>query len=204
MADKNISTLPAVESIDNDSLFVAEQQGVASKVTGAQVASFAEEAANANVQAAVVAAKRAQEAAETAEAAAQVTAHPPQVNEETGFWQVWNSGTGAYEDTTIQAEGPVGPQGTSVKSITRTSGTGAAGTTDTYTMYDSDDEAIGTFTVYNGADGIGSGDMLKSVYDTKNKNTDIFTYADGILDSAKSYTDTSIQAAILDSWEASY
>ena len=46
--------------------------------------------------------------------------------------------------------------------------------------------------------------MLKSVYDTKNKNTDIFTYADGILDSAKSYTDTSIQAAILDSWEASY
>lgn len=26
MADKNISTLPAVESIDNDSLFVAEQQ----------------------------------------------------------------------------------------------------------------------------------------------------------------------------------
>ena len=58
--------------------------------------------------------------------------------------------------------------------------------------------------MYNGADGIGSGDMLKSVYDTKNKNTDIFTYADGILDSAKSHTDTSIQAAILDSWEASY
>ena len=85
MADKNISTLPAVESIDNDSLFVAEQQGVASKVTGAQVASFAKEAANANVQAAVDAAEKAQEAAETAEAAAQVTAHPPQVNEETGF-----------------------------------------------------------------------------------------------------------------------
>lgn len=58
MADKNISTLPAVESIDNDSLFVAEQQGVASKVTGAQVASFAKEAANANVQAAVDAAKK--------------------------------------------------------------------------------------------------------------------------------------------------
>ena len=67
MADKNISTLPAVESIDNDSLFVAEQQGVASKVTGAQVASFAKEAANANVQAAVDAAEKAQEAAETAE-----------------------------------------------------------------------------------------------------------------------------------------
>lgn len=47
-----------------------------SKVTGAQVASFAKEAANANVQAAVDAAEKAQEAAETAEAAAQVTAHP--------------------------------------------------------------------------------------------------------------------------------
>ena len=204
MADKNIGSLPAVTSIDDGSLFVAEQQGVASKVTGAQIAAFAEAAANANVQAAIDAAEDAQEAAETAEAAAQVTAHPPQVNEETGVWQVWNGGTGAYEDTTIQAEGPVGPQGTSVKSITRTSGTGAAGTTDTYTMYDSDDEPIGAFTVYNGADGLGSGDMLKSIYDTGNKNTDIFNYADGVLTSAKEYTDNAIQEAILDSWEASY
>ena len=204
MADKSINTLPSVENIDNDSLFVAEQQGTASKVTGAQIADFAKEAANANVQAAVDAAKEAQDAAKAAEASAQITAHPPQANEETGFWQVWNGGTGAYEDTTIQAEGPVGPQGTSVKSITHTSGTGAAGTTDTYTMYDSDNEAIGTFTVYNGADGIGSGDMLKSVYDKDNKNTDIFTYADEILTSAKGYTDTSIQQAIIDSWEASY
>ena len=91
-----------------------------------------------------------------------------------------------------------------MKSITRTSGTGAAGTTDTYTMYDSDDEPIGTFTVYNGADGLGSGDMLKSIYDTGNKNTDIFNYADGVLTSAKAYTDDAIQEAILDSWGASY
>lgn len=197
MADRNIGTLPASTSIDSDSLFVAEQQGAAVKVTGEQIADFAREAADANVQAAIDAADRAEEAA-------QVTAHPPQVNDETGFWQVWNGGTGAYEDTTIQAEGPVGPQGTSVKSITRTSGTGAAGTTDTYTMYDSDDEPIGTFTVYNGADGLGSGDMLKSIYDTGNKNTDIFNYADGVLTSAKAYTDDAIQEAILDSWEASY
>lgn len=193
MADKSIGTLPAVSSIDNDSLFVSEQQGVASKVTGAQIASFAKEAANANVQAAVDAAEEAKESAETAQAAAQVTAHPPQVNEDTGYWQVWNSGSEQYEDTTIKAEGRPGPQGTSVKNIVRTSGTGAAGTTDTYTMYDSDDETIGTFTVYNGADGLGSGDMLKSVYDTQNRNTDIFQYVDG-----------SIQSAILDSWEASY
>lgn len=204
MADRNIGTLPAATSIDADSLFVSEQQGAAVKVTGDQIADFAREAANANVQEAVDAAEDARESAETAEAAAQVTAHPPQVNEETGFWQVWNSGTGAYEDTTIQAEGPAGPQGTSVKNIVRTSGSGAAGTTDTYTMYDSDNESIGTFTVYNGADGIGSGDMLKNIYDPSNKNTDIFAYADNVLTSAKNYTDTSIQEAILDSWGASY
>lgn len=61
------------------------------------------------------------------------------------------------------AEGEQGPQGnpgTSVKSIRRTSGTGAAGTTDTYTMYDSEDAPIGTFTVYNGSNGEGSGDFM--------------------------------------------
>ena len=57
-------------------------------------------------------------------------------------------------------QGPQGNPGTSVKSIRRTSGTGAAGTTDTYTMYDSEDAPIGTFTVYNGANGEGSGDFM--------------------------------------------
>lgn len=75
-------------------------------------------------------------------------------------------------------QGKKGDPGTSVKSIQRTSGTGAAGTTDTYTMYDSNDAPIGTFTVYNGTDGTGSGDMVKSVYDPQNKNTDIFNYVD--------------------------
>lgn len=75
-------------------------------------------------------------------------------------------------------QGIQGPQGESVASIQRTSGTGAAGTTDTYTMYSTDGTTIGTFNVYNGMDGLGSGDMLKSVYDTQNKNTDIFQYVD--------------------------
>lgn len=57
-------------------------------------------------------------------------------------------------------QGPQGNPGTSVKSIRRTSGTGAAGTTDTYTMYDSEDAPIGTFTVYNGSNGEGSGDFM--------------------------------------------
>lgn len=52
-----------------------------------------------------------------------------------------------------------GEPGQSVGSIQRTEGTGAPGTTDTYTMYDSDGGTIGTFTVYNGTDGTGSGDF---------------------------------------------
>ena len=59
----------------------------------------------------------------------------------------------------IAEAGDPGPAGTTVDRIERTSGTGAPGTTDTYTMYDSEDEPIGTFSVYNGSDGTGSGDF---------------------------------------------
>ena len=52
-----------------------------------------------------------------------------------------------------------GEPGQSVGSIQRTAGTGAPGTTDTYTMYDDGGEVIGTFTVYNGVNGTGSGDF---------------------------------------------
>lgn len=57
-------------------------------------------------------------------------------------------------------QGPKGDPGTDVESISRTSGTGAPGTTDTYTMYASDGSVIGTFTVYNGANGTGTGDLM--------------------------------------------
>lgn len=111
MADKTIGNLPAATYIDDASLWVIEQQGSAYRASGAQIASFAKEAANANIQAAIDAASEAKKSAETAEAAAKVTAHPPQVNEETGVWQVWDTDAGVYVDTDIQAEGPPGPQG---------------------------------------------------------------------------------------------
>lgn len=38
-------------------------------------------------------------------------AHAPQINADTGKWQVWDSDSGAYVDTETDAEGPQGPQG---------------------------------------------------------------------------------------------
>ena len=91
-----------------------------------------------------------------------------------GFGQI-TATVGAEVGTpsaTVEASGPdtaknlaftftnlKGDPGQSVGSIQRTAGTGAPGTTDTYTMYDSDGGEIGTFTVYNGTDGTGSGDF---------------------------------------------
>lgn len=60
--------------------------------------------------------------------------------------------------------GERGEKGSSIDKIERTSGNGAPGTTDTYTITTSDQQQY-TFTVYNGADGLGSGDMRASVYD---------------------------------------
>lgn len=57
-------------------------------------------------------------------------------------------------------QGDVGPTGASVDHIERTSGTGAPGTTDTYTVYLTDGKTGGTFQVYNGSNGTGSGDFM--------------------------------------------
>ncbi|MDX9739533.1 MAG: metallophosphoesterase [Candidatus Dojkabacteria bacterium] len=64
-------------------------------------------------------------------------------------------------------QGIQGETGNGIVSVEKTAGTGMAGTTDTYTITFTD-ATITTFQVYNGADGLGAGDMLKSVYDTDN------------------------------------
>ena len=76
--------------------------------------------------------------------------------------------------------GGKGDTGTGIQSIELTSGTHAPGTTDTYTITFTDGSTF-NFYVYNGADGQGAGDMVKSVYDTQNRNTDIFLYVDGLV-----------------------
>lgn len=79
-------------------------------------------------------------------------------------------------------QGPVGEKGepgNNIASITRTSGNGAPGTTDTYTVMLTDG-STSTFQVYNGADGNGAGDMRANVYDPNRKAQDIFAYADAV------------------------
>lgn len=52
-----------------------------------------------------------------------------------------------------------GDQGASFTRLEKTAGTGAPGTTDTYTAYNSENQAAGTIQVYNGMDGLGAGDF---------------------------------------------
>lgn len=86
-------------------------------------------------------------------------------------------------------------RGETITSIIRTSGAGLPGTTDVYTITTSADKTY-TFSIYNGKDGInsgngsGSGDMAKSVYDPQSKNTDIFAYVDERINSITSVFDT--------------
>lgn len=69
-----------------------------------------------------------------------------------------------------------GEDGKGIVSVILTSGNHAAGTTDTYTITYTD-ETTSTFTVYNGANGDGAGDMVKAVYDPSGKNADAFSMA---------------------------
>ena len=57
------------------------------------------------------------------------------------------------------ADGVDGDDGRSIASVLRTSGTGAPGSTDTYTITYTD-ATTSTFQVYNGADGAGAGDVV--------------------------------------------
>lgn len=73
-----------------------------------------------------------------------------------------------------------GADGRGIKSIARTSGNGAAGTTDTYTITYTDN-TTGTLTVYNGKDGTnGTSVTVKSVSEsTTDGGNNVVTFSDG-------------------------
>lgn len=85
-----------------------------------------------------------------------ITYRPPYIDTTTGHWMIWSVVTNNYEDSGYSAQGSPGEPGATgayVSSITRISGTGAAGETDTYQVNLSNGGVAGTFQVYNGADG---------------------------------------------------
>lgn len=102
-------------------------------------------------------------------------------------------------------QGEVGPTGASVDRIERTSGTGAPGTTDTYTVYLTNGQTGGTFQVYNGSNGTGSGDFMAdgSVPMTGDlqmgghKITDLAEPTDNTDAASKEYVDDTITVSLV-------
>lgn len=123
MADKQISSLPQAQTVDDNSLFVCEQQGTAMKTTGAQWKGFAVQAVSQYVAPAQQAAQQAQqaatnakqseenaaqsatEAAESAQSAQEYSGKPPIIQNDT--WWTWDAETGEYVDTGEAARGDV-------------------------------------------------------------------------------------------------
>lgn len=123
MADKQISSLPQAQTVDDNSLFVCEQQGTAMKTTGAQWKGFAVQAVSQYVEPAQQAAQQAQqaasnaaqseanalqsaqEAAESAQTAQEYSGKPPIIQNDT--WWTWDAEQGEYVDTGESARGDV-------------------------------------------------------------------------------------------------
>lgn len=88
-------------------------------------------------------------------------AHAPQIND-SGHWVLWDEDAQDYYDSGVDATGPqgiqgeTGPQGVSITTVTKSSGTGAPGTTDVYNVNLSNSTVAGQFNVYNGEDGQGA------------------------------------------------
>lgn len=254
MADKSINDLPVSPGLDDDALLPVWQNNQTQSIKGQQVRLFAQAALGDSVERAEEAAQTAEESAASigdsvaqaaasasAAQAAQAAVEAVEVSAET-----LEAGQDASVEKSIVEgalhllfglprgiQGPKGDPGNNIESITRTSGTGAPGTTDTYTVTLTDGSST-TFQVYNGADGTGAGDMTTAVYDPAGKATDIFAYADAAAEGVDvgvttfngrtgavapqngDYTaamvgaatmqevNAAIQEAILDSWEASY
>ena len=123
MADKTIGSLPQATTVDDASLFVCEQQGVAMRTTGAQWKGFAVNAVSQYVapaqqaaaqakqsatnaaQSETNAAQSAEDAAESAQTAQEYSGKPPIIQNDT--WWTWDAEEGEYVDTGEAARGDV-------------------------------------------------------------------------------------------------
>lgn len=180
MADATIGSLPALSALDDNSLLVAEQNGSAQKLSGAQVKSFAREAAASEAAKAAQAASDANSAKSAAQSA-QTEAENAKKSASTAATSAASArdailnmivsaitlehGKPATVSKSVVDEvfkltfglprgekGEAGSPGRGITSITLKSGTRAAGTTDTYTITFTDNTTY-DFQVTNGANG---------------------------------------------------
>lgn len=180
MADATIGSLPALSELNDDSLLVAEQNGSAQKLSGAQVKSFARAAAASEAAKAAQAAsdansaKSAAQSAQTAAENAKKSASTAATSAESARDAILNMIVSAItlehgQPATVSKsvvdevfkltfglprgeKGEAGSPGRGITSITLKSGTHAAGTTDTYTITFTDNTTY-DFQVTNGANG---------------------------------------------------
>lgn len=180
MADATIGSLPALSALDDNSLLVAEQNGSAQKLSGAQVKSFAREAAASEAAKAAQAASDANSAKSAAQSA-QTEAENAKKSASTAATSAASArdailnmivsaitlehGKPATVSKSVVDEvfkltfglprgekGEAGSPGRGITSITLKSGTHAAGTADTYTITFTDNTTY-DFQVTNGANG---------------------------------------------------
>lgn len=114
MADKTIGSLPVASQLDDDSLFVVEQQSQARSIKGERVKQFAQAAVAGSVEAAQLAAQQAQLAQQGAEAA-QEAAEDAKTGAESAQ-EAAETAREAIEDMTVSAETlPPGSDATATK-----------------------------------------------------------------------------------------
>ena len=112
LADVGAAKAEAIEAVQQAGQ--AAQAGVAAE--GADAISAIQQATSASVQQVQQAGTEQVQAVQQAgdeklQEIDAANAHAPQINAQTGKWQVWDADTGAYVDTDTDAQGPIGPQG---------------------------------------------------------------------------------------------
>lgn len=98
-------------------------------------------------------------------------------------WMGVYTGTSSTAPTTYtsytwyKVKGDKGDDGDPITAVERTSGDGSPGTDDTYTVYVNED-AVGTFIVHNGSDGLGTVNSINSIGVDAGTNNITLTAAD--------------------------
>lgn len=185
MADqlKQIREFPQKPDFGDDDLLLIQGQETTYNIRGQAVKKYAEDSAKPQVE---LAKKEAQAAAAAADRAEDAIQHPAIPDSNTGNWLVWDQVSESYQQTEppVRAEGQdfeirgYYPTLEALEAAVPEPEKGYAygvGTEAPYDIYVWD--LVHGVWVNNGPM-TASGDMLRSVYDPKNKRQDIFAYAD--------------------------